>query len=227
MQSRMDARGSQGRQDRGSLRRRHAARFWLAGSDSADCCRFAGGPYLAPDYLGPGLAIAVAKDNPSSPRLSTTRCSRSTRRERSPNFICAISLSASSERQERTDQVSVRWRALPARSMAPMSPRRRERAQDSCSTRSFLQAHLEVDVRNLEGSRIGGIVQPRGKACGAIGQHLVQAVLPAGAAGNPARRGSASSRRNPGRRARLITWPIRASSISVMSRSEADVITIR
>jgi polar amino acid transport system substrate-binding protein len=37
--------------------------FWLAGSDSADCCRFSGGPYLAPEYLGAGLAIAVAPDN--------------------------------------------------------------------------------------------------------------------------------------------------------------------
>jgi polar amino acid transport system substrate-binding protein len=37
--------------------------FWLAGSDSADCCRFAGGPYLAPEYLGEGLAIAVAPEN--------------------------------------------------------------------------------------------------------------------------------------------------------------------
>jgi polar amino acid transport system substrate-binding protein len=38
--------------------------FWLAGSDSADCCRFSGGPYLAPEYLGSGLAIATASDNP-------------------------------------------------------------------------------------------------------------------------------------------------------------------
>lgn len=37
--------------------------FWLAGSDSADCCRFSGGPYLAGEYLGAGLAIAVAPDN--------------------------------------------------------------------------------------------------------------------------------------------------------------------
>ena len=37
--------------------------FWLAGSDAADCCRFAGGPYLAPEYLGTGLAIAVKPDN--------------------------------------------------------------------------------------------------------------------------------------------------------------------
>ena len=37
--------------------------FWLAGSDSARCCRFAGGPYLAPEYLGTGLAIAAEKDN--------------------------------------------------------------------------------------------------------------------------------------------------------------------
>jgi polar amino acid transport system substrate-binding protein len=38
--------------------------FWLAGSDSAGCCRFAGGPYLAPEYLGTGLAIAAAKEDP-------------------------------------------------------------------------------------------------------------------------------------------------------------------
>ena len=37
--------------------------FWVAGSDSAGCCRFAGGPYLAPEYLGTGLAIATGKDN--------------------------------------------------------------------------------------------------------------------------------------------------------------------
>lgn len=33
--------------------------FWLAGSDASGCCRFAGGPYLAPEYLGAGLAIAT------------------------------------------------------------------------------------------------------------------------------------------------------------------------
>ena len=38
--------------------------FWLAGSDAANCCRFAGGPYLAPEYLGTGLAIATTADNP-------------------------------------------------------------------------------------------------------------------------------------------------------------------
>ncbi|PLP59129.1 amino acid ABC transporter [Mesorhizobium loti] len=37
--------------------------FWLAGSDAGDCCRFAGGPYLAPEYLGTGLAIAVKPDD--------------------------------------------------------------------------------------------------------------------------------------------------------------------
>lgn len=37
--------------------------FWLAGSDSGDCCRFAGGVYPAPEYLGTGLAIAVAPEN--------------------------------------------------------------------------------------------------------------------------------------------------------------------
>lgn len=38
--------------------------FWLAGSDAANCCRFAGGPYLAPEYLGTGLAIASKIDDP-------------------------------------------------------------------------------------------------------------------------------------------------------------------
>jgi polar amino acid transport system substrate-binding protein len=38
--------------------------FWLAGTDSAGCCRFAGGPYLAPEYLGTGLAITTGRDDP-------------------------------------------------------------------------------------------------------------------------------------------------------------------
>lgn len=37
--------------------------FWLAGSDSGDCCRFAGGPYFSPEFLGQGLAIAVRLDD--------------------------------------------------------------------------------------------------------------------------------------------------------------------
>lgn len=37
--------------------------FWLAGSGSQGCCHFVGGPYLAPEFLGEGLAIAVAQDN--------------------------------------------------------------------------------------------------------------------------------------------------------------------
>ncbi len=36
--------------------------FWLAGTGSDNCCRFAGGPYIAPEYLGAGLAIAVPHD---------------------------------------------------------------------------------------------------------------------------------------------------------------------
>ncbi|MFD2052797.1 transporter substrate-binding domain-containing protein [Mesorhizobium calcicola] len=39
--------------------------FWLGGSDAAGCCRFAGGPYLAPEYLGSGMAIATRADNPA------------------------------------------------------------------------------------------------------------------------------------------------------------------
>lgn len=37
--------------------------FWLAGPEAENCCRFAGGPYLAPEFLGQGLAIAVPRDN--------------------------------------------------------------------------------------------------------------------------------------------------------------------
>ncbi len=33
--------------------------FWLDGADAAGCCRFVGGPYLAPEYFGAGMAIAV------------------------------------------------------------------------------------------------------------------------------------------------------------------------
>lgn len=39
--------------------------FWLGGLDAGGCCRFAGGPYLAPEYLGSGMAIAVKVDNPA------------------------------------------------------------------------------------------------------------------------------------------------------------------
>jgi polar amino acid transport system substrate-binding protein len=38
--------------------------FWLGGDQAAGCCRFAGGPYLAPEYLGTGMAIAVKAGNP-------------------------------------------------------------------------------------------------------------------------------------------------------------------
>lgn len=39
--------------------------FWLGGSDAASCCRFAGGPYLAPEYLGSGMAIATRAGDPA------------------------------------------------------------------------------------------------------------------------------------------------------------------
>ena len=42
--------------------------FWLESADAADCCRFAGGPYLAPEYLGSGLSIAVT---PANEKLAT------------------------------------------------------------------------------------------------------------------------------------------------------------
>jgi len=39
--------------------------FWLAGTEAAGCCRFAGGPYLAPEYFGTGMAIATRLDDPA------------------------------------------------------------------------------------------------------------------------------------------------------------------
>lgn len=39
--------------------------FWLAGSEAAGCCRYAGGAYLAPEYLGSGLAIATRAGEPA------------------------------------------------------------------------------------------------------------------------------------------------------------------
>ncbi|WP_246727898.1 transporter substrate-binding domain-containing protein [Chelativorans sp. Marseille-P2723] len=38
--------------------------FHLADGEGHACCAFAGGPYLAPEYLGQGLAIAVRRDTP-------------------------------------------------------------------------------------------------------------------------------------------------------------------
>lgn len=36
---------------------------WLAGEEPDDCCAFVGGPYLAPEFLGQGLTIAVTLEN--------------------------------------------------------------------------------------------------------------------------------------------------------------------
>lgn len=37
--------------------------FWLSSGAAQNCCRFFGGPYLSRDFLGEGLAIAVAPSN--------------------------------------------------------------------------------------------------------------------------------------------------------------------
>ncbi|MBE7183373.1 MAG: transporter substrate-binding domain-containing protein [Methylobacterium mesophilicum] len=37
--------------------------YWLAGEEGRGCCAFAGGPYLAPEYLGTGLSIAVKRED--------------------------------------------------------------------------------------------------------------------------------------------------------------------
>ncbi|WP_407638547.1 transporter substrate-binding domain-containing protein [Aureimonas ureilytica] len=41
-----------------------ASSFWLGSEASADCCEFAGGPYLSDRFLGEGLGIAVRGDDP-------------------------------------------------------------------------------------------------------------------------------------------------------------------
>lgn len=38
--------------------------FWMAGASAHGCCRFAGGPYLAPQFLGEGMMIALRGDEP-------------------------------------------------------------------------------------------------------------------------------------------------------------------
>lgn len=38
--------------------------FWMAGAAAHGCCRFAGGPYLAPQFLGEGMTIALRGDEP-------------------------------------------------------------------------------------------------------------------------------------------------------------------
>ncbi|MBV2142421.1 transporter substrate-binding domain-containing protein [Falsochrobactrum sp. TDYN1] len=40
-----------------------ALSFWLGSPQSSECCTFTDGPYLAPQYLGPGLVIAVSQEN--------------------------------------------------------------------------------------------------------------------------------------------------------------------
>ena len=37
--------------------------FWIGGAASDGCCTFAGGPYIAPERLGAGLAIATTHEN--------------------------------------------------------------------------------------------------------------------------------------------------------------------
>jgi polar amino acid transport system substrate-binding protein len=37
--------------------------FWLNGTDSAGCCKFAGGPFLESRYFGEGVGIAVKRGN--------------------------------------------------------------------------------------------------------------------------------------------------------------------
>lgn len=41
--------------------------FFLASPAGAECCAFAGGAYLAPEYLGAGLAVAAPIDQPAIP----------------------------------------------------------------------------------------------------------------------------------------------------------------
>ena len=114
--------------------------FWLAGSDSADCCRFSGGPYLAPEYLGSGLAIAVSPDDTKLAAafdyaLARDQCEGHVRRTLSALFSGQLLLS---RQLASRDQVSVRCRALVARSIAATRRGSTDRllAGSSRSTRS-------------------------------------------------------------------------------------------
>jgi polar amino acid transport system substrate-binding protein len=40
-----------------------ALAFWLNGTDSANCCKFAGGPFTESHYFGEGIGIAVKRGN--------------------------------------------------------------------------------------------------------------------------------------------------------------------
>lgn len=40
-----------------------ALSFWLNDAESGNCCTLTDGPYLAPQYLGPGLSIAVTRED--------------------------------------------------------------------------------------------------------------------------------------------------------------------
>jgi polar amino acid transport system substrate-binding protein len=40
-----------------------ALSFWLNDAESGNCCAFTDGPYLAPQYLGTGLSIAVTRED--------------------------------------------------------------------------------------------------------------------------------------------------------------------
>lgn len=37
--------------------------FWLGSTDADKCCMFSGGPYMAPQFLGDGMSIAVRREN--------------------------------------------------------------------------------------------------------------------------------------------------------------------
>lgn len=37
--------------------------FWIGGDEAKGCCSFAGGPYMAPQFLGEGLTIATTRKN--------------------------------------------------------------------------------------------------------------------------------------------------------------------
>jgi len=40
-----------------------ALAFWLNGTDSANCCKFVGGPFTESRYFGEGIGIAVKRGN--------------------------------------------------------------------------------------------------------------------------------------------------------------------
>ena len=70
--------------------------FWMATADAANCCRFAGGPYLSQDFWATAYRSRLTRPIPNSPPRSTMRYRPSPPEAPSASFISATFRSVSS-----------------------------------------------------------------------------------------------------------------------------------